>query len=136
MGNALLLYGFPLILVLFEWALRTIIGVDSSEFIGPTLAATGLSFLVPLTEPKEDIVALAAGKIAKVRSEADKDFVPITMLFIFLFFFLWLASCYASLKHRDQVVSYRSFSMSLQAFIGWLAYLISLIMAGIKELLL
>src|SRR5580658_9277036 len=124
MGNALLLYGFPLILVLFEWALRTIIGVDSSEFIGPTLAATGLSFLVPLTEPKEDIVALAAGKIAKVRSEADKDFVPITMLFIFLFFFLWLASCYASLKHRDQVVSYRSFSMSLQAFIGWLAYLI------------
>jgi hypothetical protein len=136
MGSALLLYGFPLILVLFEWALRTIIGVDSSEFIGPTLAATGLSFLVPLTEPKEDIVALAAGKIAKVRSEADKDFVPITMLFIFIFFFLWLASCYASLKHRDQVVSYRSFSVSLQAFIGWLAYLISLIMAGIKELLL
>jgi hypothetical protein len=134
-GNTVLELAFPLILLLFEWGLKRVLAVDTREFIGPTLAATGLSFLVPLTKPKKSYVAVDVGKFATVRAKWDEDFIPITLLFIFLFFFVWLASCYVSLKYPYLAVVFRSYSMSLQIVLGALAYFISLVMTGIKKAL-
>ena len=42
--HSLIVYGFPMILVSFEILLRNLVNVDTSTFVGPTLAATGISF--------------------------------------------------------------------------------------------
>lgn len=45
-------YGFPIILVIFESGIRAIMKIDTTNFIGPTLASAALCFLAPLTKPK------------------------------------------------------------------------------------
>lgn len=42
---AVLIYGFPLTLLAFEWGLRTMIGVDSFGFTGPTACRSWTDFL-------------------------------------------------------------------------------------------
>jgi len=73
-----LIYGFPLLLLLFEWGLRSLLAVDSWGFTGPTLAAAGLSFLVPLTKPKTLSVGVPNAPNAIVGSRGDQEFIALT----------------------------------------------------------
>ncbi|NTW21798.1 MAG: hypothetical protein HGA42_20485 [Nostocales cyanobacterium W4_Combined_metabat2_030] len=115
---------------MFEWGLRTLLLVDSSGFTGPTLASVGLTFLVPLTKPKEVQLEINNQKKVMVTSRRDSNFVVVTWLFILLFLFAWEASCYFSIKSpKEQFIG-----MSLHFLIGLLTYLVSLIMTGIKEI--
>lgn len=124
---AVLIYGFPLTLLGFEWGLRTMLSVDASGFTGPTLAAAGLSFLMPLVKPKqrklnghEDYVAISKTEIA---------FIPFLWLFVLLFLFSWSWSCYVSLKlPLDTTMGFPS-----HLAIGGSVYTISLILTAIKE---
>jgi hypothetical protein len=45
--------GFPIYLVLFEVLLRTLSSVNTSIFIGPTLAASGIGLLLNTLKPKK-----------------------------------------------------------------------------------
>ncbi len=124
---ALLIYGFPLTLLGFEWGLRTMLSVDSSGFTGPTLAAAGLSFLMPLIKPKvkpipghNDVIAM---------SKAEALFMPILWLAVFIFLFCWTWSCYISLKFPLD----KTFGFNSHMVIGGTLYTISLILTGIKE---
>ena len=65
---AVLVYFFPLILIAFEWGLRTILKIDSSGFTGPALAAAGLTFLMPLIKPKIVEIGDAQGRNVVVAS--------------------------------------------------------------------
>lgn len=124
---ALLIYGFPLTLLLFEWGLRTILNVDSTGFTGPTLAAAALSFLMPLIKPKkksipgyEDLVAM---------SKAEAKFMPFVWGAVIIFLFCWTWSCYMSIKFPAD----KTFGFNSHLVIGGVLYTISLIMTGIKE---
>ena len=124
---AVLIYGFPLTLLGFEWGLRTMLAVDSAVFTGPTLAAAGLSFLMPLTKPKrknlpghDDVVAM---------SKADAALTPILWIFVFAFLFSWSWACYVSLKFPTD----KTFGFDSHLVIGGSVYILSLLLTGIKE---
>lgn len=124
-----LTYGFPLILLVFEWGLRTLMLVDASGFIGPTLAAAGLSFLIPLTRPKRLNATVPDYPKAVVTSRLDQQFVGLVWLLVLVSLFAWSASCYASIKTPDAtVLGYPTHSV-----IGGVTYLISLTMTFVKE---
>lgn len=127
---AVLTYGFPLILIGFEWGLRQLMEVDSSQFIGPTLAAAALSFLIPLTRPKR--VKLSDENLGYVAVNArDQHFIPVVWLFVLVGLFAWSASCYFSANTSQIVI----FSLPIYTAIGLGAYFASLILVMIKEAL-
>lgn len=124
---AVLIYGFPLTLLGFEWGLRTMLAVDSGGFTGPTLAAAGLSFLMPLTKPKkknlpghDDVIAV---------SKADAALTPILWISVFAFLFSWSWSCYVSLKLPNDT----TFGFASHLVIGGAVYIVSLLLTAIKE---
>lgn len=124
----ILTYGFPLILLVFEWGLRTLMLVDASGFIGPTLAAAGLSFLVPLTRPKRLSVTIANYPNAIATSKEDQQLVGFIWLLVLASLFAWSASCYASIKAPDETV----IGYPIHSVIGFGTYLISLLMTFVK----
>ena len=126
---AILIYGFPLTLLLFEWGLRVMLTVDSSGFTGPALAAAGLSFLMPLTKPKITELAGNTPKKMVMMSKADSVLIPIVWMFVFIFLFSWSFACYVSIKFPND----HTFGFNSHLVIGSLVYLASLILTGIKE---
>jgi hypothetical protein len=126
---AILTYGFPLILLAFEWGLRTVLVVDARAFTGPTLAAAGLSFLVPLARPKILSVQVAGARSAIVISKGDHHLIPVVWLLVLIFLFAWSGSCYASVRYPQHTV----WGVDTHLFIGLGAYLLSLVMTFIKE---
>jgi hypothetical protein len=126
----ILIYGFPVLLLIFEWGLRSVIAVDTWGFTGPSLAVAGLSFLVPLTKPKEIDVSAPEHAGAVGVSRKDLDFIAVTWLLVLSFLFFWAWSCYASLKHPDQ----QFLHVSLHFAIGLATYAVSLVMTYVKEL--
>ena len=126
---AVLTYGFPLILLVFEWGLRTLMLVDTSGFIGPTLAAAGLSFLIPLTKPKRIDVLVPSLPDALVTSKRDQEFVGLIWLLFLASLFAWSASCYTSIRFPEN----RVFGWPVHFVIGLGTYLLSLIMTFVKE---
>ena len=119
----ILIYGFPFILVLIEWAIRTFAKVDSSLFMGPALSVSGISYLVPLLRPK-----IAKGTFG-FRSKLDEQLIPFTFIVIILSMFAWSVGCVWALDENER--TYYGFRGSL--LIGGFTYLISLILAFIKE---
>ncbi|AHB50441.1 hypothetical protein W911_16845 [Hyphomicrobium nitrativorans NL23] len=89
---------FPLILLLFEWGLRTIMSVNTFEFTGPALAAAGVSFLPPLVRPKIINVKIRNRPDVIAVSKADHILTSIVWMTLLLFLFAWCAACYVSIK--------------------------------------
>ena len=103
------------------------LSVDSTGFAGPTLAAAGLSFLMPLIKPKQKLIPGHDNVIAI--SKAEAAFMPFLWLFVFAFLFCWTWSCYMSLVFpRDKTLGFDS-----HLVIGGSLYSISLILTAIKE---
>lgn len=42
----------PVLLIVIEWEMRSVSGVDTQAFVGPTLASVGLGILIPLMQPR------------------------------------------------------------------------------------
>lgn len=126
---SVLIYGFPLVLLIFERGLRTILHVDSMCFTGPTLAAAGLSFLVPLTKPKQTAVAVEDYGKVTIMTGFETQFIVFVWLLVLGYLFCWSWSCYESLKCPNHQI----FGMVSHLFIGICAYAGSLIMTFIKE---
>ena len=127
--HAVLIYGFPLILLLFEWGLRTLLAVDASAFIGPSLTTAGLSFLVPLTRPKDTNIVVKELPGAVVISRADHNFIAVVWILLLLYLFVWASSCYYSIKLSTSV----TLTLPTHLLIGLTAYLVSLIATFVKE---
>lgn len=129
MVYGVLTYGFPLLLLLFEWGLRSLLAADASTYMGPTLAAAGLSFMAGLTRPKELAVVIPGKVNASVTSSADRNFVGVVWLVLLLALFAWSAACFFALK--DPLVT--TFGITNHRLIGVATYVVSLIMVAIKE---
>jgi len=121
-------YGFPLILIAFEWGIRQGLQIDSSGFIGPTLAAAALSFLVPLTKPK--IIDFSdAGRKQILVNARDQQFIPFVWIAVLVGIFAWSASCYFSIKSTVPFFNL----MPIHLAIGLGIYFISIILVAAKE---
>jgi len=129
--QSVIIYGFPIILVSFEWLLRTLIGVDTFGFIGPTLAATGISFMVPLTKLKEQEIDSNEGERWIRVSKRDKNFVSFIWLALFVALFLWFWVCTLSL----QSISSTTFGFPSHVLVGAMMYLVSIAFCAVKEVM-
>lgn len=124
---AVVIYGFPLTLLIFEWGLRTMLSVDSRGFAGPTLAAAALSFLMPLIKPKQQTIPGHTDVIAI--SKAEARLMPIVWISVLVFLFCWTWSCYMSLKFpMDKTLGFDS-----HLVIGGTLYIVSLLLTAVKE---
>jgi len=128
-------YGFPVILILFELGIRAVINIDTSDFIGPTLASAALCFLAPLTKPKEISGLQLEGVVGHITiKKIDSNFIGFTWLMIMGAFGAWGTCCVIANKnpaeHSYMVYNY---GVGLPLIIGVIAYLASLIMTAVKE---
>lgn len=126
--HSILIYGFPLILVGFEWGLRHLLKTDSIGFIGPTLAAAALTILVPLTRPKKTGLRSGSSKNVVVNAY-DQQLIPFIWLVVLASLFAWSAACYYSL----QQTSIAAISMPTHIAIGLICYFVSLLLVAVKE---
>lgn len=127
--HSLIVYGFPMILVSFEILLRNLVNVDTSTFVGPTLAATGISFLVPLTKLKEFEFESNEGERWVKVSKRDQIFVNLTWFLLFISLFVWFWVCTLSIQSTSTIW----FGFSAQIVAGSTLYVFSIILSTIKE---
>ncbi|MCP4373229.1 MAG: hypothetical protein GY797_34760 [Deltaproteobacteria bacterium] len=99
----ILIYGFPVILMIIEFILRASLALDTQIFIGPTLASVGIGFVIPLVAPKEKNFGLTDKKIKEyqtkgivLRSTRDETFIHFVLILIFVFTISWMSSLYLS----------------------------------------
>ena len=118
-----------MILVSFEALLRNLVNVDTFAFVGPTLAATGISFLVPLTKLKELEFETAEGERWVKVSKRDQVFVNLTWLLLFVSLFVWFWVCTLSIQSTP--ITWLGFPAQIVA--GAALYVISIILSTVKE---
>ena len=101
----LTIYAFPAFLLLVEHIFRTISGIDTMKFMGPTLASSGLSFLITLLNPKQPTVQLSQtfkdemrDKKLKVVLKKDDNLTGLAIFFIFVLIAAWIITLYLSSK--------------------------------------
>ena len=113
-------------LVPFEWGLKLMLDQEATSFFGPTIAAAGLSFLIPLTEPK----VLSVNGNIMTTSVNDNRLIGLLWILILISLFAWAASCYYSLKRPADLV----FDLCpYHLLIGGSVYLLSIVMSYVKR---
>lgn len=132
----LLNIGFPIYLVLFEVLLRTFSSVDTSSFIGPTLAASGLGLIIGVLKPKTIKLDQTTqhslkemGLSAIVRDSKDEKIVFLGWVAILVELLTWYWSCAVAIKTGD-----KEQAKSIQPLIiGVVNYIIGVILLSFKE---
>lgn len=130
----ILVLGFPTYMVVIEAVLRLGLKVDSSGFLGPTFAATGIGFMMPLTEPKTLRMAQRLENHLKdigasVILESDQMLIDTAWGLVFVFLLFWAASIYLSVKMTGGA----SWMFWTSLTLGLLNYLVAIILFVIKE---
>lgn len=129
---AVLTYGFPLILIFFEFGFRSLLGINTSGFVGPTLAATGLSFLVPLTKPQQILSHEENSKGHIITNKTDTTvFIPLAWIVIFIFILLWLYTCHCSITEPTALL----LGYDKHLVVGSFVYACSLVLIAIKSVI-
>lgn len=125
----ILTYGFPLILIAFEWGLKFLMSQATTSFAGPALAAAALSFLMPLTQPKKLQVEVPEHPNLIVTSHADNQLIGFVWLLVFAFLFCWAWTCYLSVQNPAPKLWLLDQSLA----IGLIVYTSSLVLTLVKE---
>ena len=137
--HSILNIGFPLYLVGFEILFRSFSNVDTSGFIGPTLAASGLGLLIGVLKPKTietqlDATVIAALKAknqtAIVRDPNDEILVTIAWIAILIELLIWYWCCAEIMKPLSDGETASSF-FPLSLGIG--NYVVGIIISSFKE---
>jgi hypothetical protein len=126
--HSIIVFGFPLFLVTFEWIFRSIANVDTFGFVGPTLAAAAISFIVPLTKLKEGTIEVD-GKEWITVSKNDTSFVYFTWLMLLIGLLSWFWVCTLSLKSTSNTIM----DFPTHVIVGAIMYIISIALSAIKE---
>lgn len=97
--------GFPLYLMFFEVLLRSLSGVDTSLFIPPTLAASGLGLLIGVIKPKTVTLDSElenklrdSGISVVARNVKDDKLIQIAWLCILVEILTWYWCCSITIK--------------------------------------
>lgn len=132
----LLNIGFPVYLVVFEIILRSLSSVNTSSFIGPALAASGLGLLIGVIKPKKVALDPNTEKALKeqgitfvARDQRDEKIVVLGWVAILLELMSWYWSCAMSIKYGDSEGP-KSF---LPLYIGIGNYILGILLSSLKE---
>jgi hypothetical protein len=103
MIKRILIYGFPLFLLLIEALFRAALKLDTNAFMGPTIAAVGVDFLLPLIVPKPRQYPFSKNikkEIAKhkivIIPSAEQRLIGFIWIFIFILTCSWVYSLFIS----------------------------------------
>ena len=128
--------GFPIYLILFELLLRSLSSVDTSSFIGPTLAASGLGLLIGTIKPKKVFLdkeledkLKAAGISTVARNSKDDKLIQIAWVLILIEILTWYWCCAMTIKTAET----KEIKNNLPLIIGIGNYILGIIIASFKE---
>ena len=134
--QAALIYGFPLYIVLIELLVRAFLAIDTQAFVGPSLAAVGLGFLVPLLHLKdraseygEAVDKEAQEKEAILVTKKDLDFLMVVIAILLLLLVLWVVSLVLSVQ--DPIP--RLGIIPIPYLSGVPSYIIGIVLSVVKE---
>jgi hypothetical protein len=137
--HSILNIGFPLYLVGFEILFRSFSNVDTSGFIGPTLAASGLGLLIGVLKPKTIEIQLddetvkklkAKNQTAIVRDPNDEKLVTIAWIAILIELLIWYWSCAEIMK---PIPDGETASNYIPLSLGIGNYVVGIIISSFKE---
>lgn len=136
MGQIILTWGFPFYLIILEIIFKGISGLDVSSFIGPAIATAGLSFLLPLTKPKDHAGIFSEEVIAEIESGGgeivnikDQRLIPFIWISILCGFLIWFWASLVSSLSPDQTFYF----MPLHVAIGLINYCLAAALTLMKE---
>jgi len=115
---------------------RTFSQIDTSSFIGPTIAAAGLSLMIPLVRPKSVELNEGAMEIAKnhnlsIKFIADERLINIIWVMVLIGILVWYWSCAISfLKPKETIWIFPK-----HFIIGMVNYVIGVVLAIYKEII-
>lgn len=140
MTHNLLVWGFPFYLILVEALFRAGTGTDTKSFIGSAIAAAGLSFLLPLTKPKDVAASVEPEIAAKIKaaggtifSHRDQQLIPLVWIFILAGFLVWFAAAReAQVRPSKNFIDW-PLVVPTHFAIGFFNYLIAAILTGVKS---
>ena len=132
-------YLFPFFLLVLEGVLRSAFELDTREFIGPTLAATGVGMVISLTSyqsdksipeqiPK-DIKKYIRENDLRVETKRSILYKNLSWIFTFILVLLWIWSLILSTKFSNSTI----WIFPSQYYPGIGSYLVGFILTEIKE---
>jgi hypothetical protein len=131
MIRRIIVFVFPFLFVLAEYALRKIQNAEAASFIGPTLASVGIGQLFPLVATKDNSLLLPKAQRKKYTmvNRADKKVSEVAWIFVVVFTLMWVLLLSVSLRQHDNDVlfGYRTF------YYGLATYFIAVILTEVKE---
>lgn len=135
MGQIILNWGFPFYLIVLELIFRGVSGLDTSSFIGPAIATAGLSFLLPLTKPKEIGNALNGRTLSVIEANGgvvvnsnDQNLLPFVWLSILIGFLVWFWASHIALSTPQNTFLFAPTHIA----IGFINYILAAILSAIK----
>ena len=136
MGQAILIWGFPFYLIFLEMIFKGISGLDVSSFIGPAIATAGLSFMLPLTKPKDhsqlftiDVLEAIKNNGGEIVNLADQKLIPFIWIFILCGFLIWFWTSSVSSGRPNSMFYF----VPLHLAIGLINYCIAEMLTIMKE---
>ena len=138
MVKRILIYIFPFFLLVIEAILRAILSLDTKTFVGPTLAAVGIGFVIPLIKPRQrdynirpDLKATLIKEGFLLISKRVEIFIDFVWLFTFIFTGCWACTLYLSNKLPD----YYWLGIPAYLFLGLLCYFGGVVFSEIREVI-
>jgi hypothetical protein len=105
MVKRILVYGFPIFIIILEALLRSFVGSESKAFIGPAISAVGVSLLFPIVIPKpiSSKIKLSEATRKDVKNKKiivvaakDQRIIDLAWLFLLIFTCGWVWTLYLS----------------------------------------
>lgn len=135
-SHALLMYGFPIYLMGFEYIYRVTAAAQAEQFIGPALAAASLSLLFPLTRPRTAEEHLTPSMLKRMKEkgikptfQGDETFTVIIWLLMIVGFLIWLTVCGISQESETRMIG----PFQTQIMIGLGCYLCAVIIVEVRN---
>lgn len=134
-GQIILNWGFPFYLIVLEMLYRGVSGQNISSFVGPTIATTGLSFLLPLTQPKKCEESLHSTTVEVVEKNGgivvnrqDQRLLPFIWLSIFIGLLIWFWASHTASTAEEETIWF----IPKHIGIGFVNYILAAILSAIK----
>lgn len=137
-------YLLPLFLVAIEWIVRLSSKTDSTDLLGPTLAAVGIGYIIPatvvktvelhvfdnITEQEKEVIAtqMRARGLSFV-PEKDRNYAIICLIALFAMMVLWLLDIYL-VKQRPNLTF---IWVKSYIWVGLLNMIIGFVLSEAKE---
>jgi hypothetical protein len=134
MARRILVYGTPVYLYLLEVLLRTLASVKMESVAGPTIAAAGIGFLIPLFQLKQAQIdpklqkQIDSNKFKVIAQKDDSLLALITLSFV-LSLAAWMYSLFLVIKPLTDEAQ----SSLLSIAIGSLVFIVSIALSEIKD---